>query len=121
MSDTNHLLATVFVEGKPVSVNHAYRRGKHGKVYLADAANAWKMLVFAAIRQQWIGEIWQHAHLPLEIDLTFYAVRADADNLVKVTLDGVKEAIRIDDRHFSPVSSHVVRSSEARALGMSQG
>lgn len=110
MSTTQPAL-NVFVHGAAVSVNRAYRRGRNGQVYLTDAAANWKMTVFAMVASQCDKAALRALPQPLEVDLTFYGVRADADNLVKITIDGVKEAIGIDDRHFSPISSHVVSGS----------
>ena len=99
---------SVWVEGHPISVNSAYgtRRGGRGR-YLTAAAQEWRQFVWIAFRIQ--SHIFAPEQLPLRVHCTFYGVRGDADNYLKLTLDGIKRAIGIDDRHFSPVTAEVVR------------
>ena len=107
---------SVWVEGRPISVNMAYgnRRGGHGK-YLKPEARAWSDFVWIAFRIQ--SHIFAPEQLPLRVHCTFYGVRGDADNYLKLTLDGIKRAIGIDDRHFSPVTAEVVRKRNAGQQG----
>lgn len=115
---------SVWVEGKPVSVNSAYGARARGGRYLKPEARAWRDLVWIAFRMQ--PHTFDADQLPLAVHCTFYGVRGDADNYLKLTLDGLKVAINLDDRYFSPVTSEVVRSRkegigariEVRAAGL---
>jgi Holliday junction resolvase RusA-like endonuclease len=42
--------------------------------------------------------------LPLRIVVTVRGGRADADNYLKLILDGLADGIHIDDKHFNPVT-----------------
>lgn len=97
----------VWVEGKPVSVNSAYGNRRGGGRYLTDAAQTWKMFVWAAFKMQ--PHTFAPDQRPLAIHCVFYGVRGDADNYLKLTLDGIKTALGVDDQYFSPVTAEVVR------------
>ena len=99
---------SVWVEGKPISVNSAYGARTRGGRYLKSEARAWRDLVWIACKMQPHG--FTPEQLPLAVHCTFYGVRGDADNYLKLTLDGLKVAINLDDRYFSPVTAAVVRS-----------
>lgn len=100
---------SVWVEGRPISVNAMYGKRKGGGRYLTPEARAWRDLVWLAFRMQGSNPFTAD-QLPLQLHCTFYGVRADADNLLKLTVDGIKAALDIDDRHFTPITAAVVRS-----------
>lgn len=98
---------SVFVAGKPVSVNRQYGQRRTGGRYLTPAAKAW-------IQSVWVETLMER-HLTgwaaptprrnLQVTCTFYGVRGDADNYLKATLDGLKIGLTVDDRYFSPVTA----------------
>lgn len=115
--------AMVGVAGQPCSANRMWRRGRQGHLYLTDAASAWELAIVADVRQQldWqrLRATWQDAgQPPLAVDLTFYGVRGDLDNYAKCSLDGLKHALGIDDRHFAPITLHL--GERLRANGQRQ-
>jgi len=105
-------IARVAIEGRPVSANRIWRIAgrdtKSGKrqMYLTDAAAAWEMAVIADTVSQVDTRVIARAS-KLRIRCVFYGVRGDADNYLKATLDGLKRALKIDDREFAEVSSSV--------------
>ena len=103
---------SLWVAGKPISVNSAYGTRSRGGRYLRPEAAAWRDSVWAAFVPH--RGAFTAAHLPLRVRCTFYGVRADADNLLKMTLDGLKMALGVDDRHMTPITAHVERG---RTLG----
>jgi len=101
------------VVGNPVSVNAMYKRRMSGQVYVVPEAFTWKQAVWATVLQHSPQPCVCHALIPpLRVDVTFYGVRGDADNYLKATLDGLKLALRIDDKHFTTVTAHVVRATK---------
>lgn len=109
---------SLWVEGTPVSVNLAYGvRGRGGK-YLKPEAQSWRDLVWAAFRSHPDAQRFTPDQLPLRVHCTFYGVRGDADNYSKLAVDGIKLALGIDDRFFSPITCEVARK---RASGGKQG
>lgn len=99
---------SVWVDGRPISVNSAYGPRARGGRYLKPEARAWRDLVWLAFKMQ--RQKLTIEQVPLAVSCTFYGVRGDADNYAKLTLDGIKLALGIDDRHFSPITCAVVRS-----------
>lgn len=109
------LTLEMYVEGQPVSVNAMYGSRLAGSVngptkFLTAAAKAWRDAVAAETRTERLtaGENPSKPALytlPLKVACLFYGSRADADNLLKLTLDGLKEGLGIDDRHFAVVES----------------
>ncbi len=110
----NKQVFVTFVGGKPVSVNSAYANRKpsarnRGTRRLTDAATTWRDIVIQscrvalAERRRTISQapIWWR--LPLTVRVTLYGVRGDADNYLKLILDGLKVATGIDDKHFATV------------------
>jgi Holliday junction resolvase RusA-like endonuclease len=101
----------VFVAGKPVSVNMMYAKGggrnKYGKHLCNDAVaweqTVWYEVVHSSTRRR--PQLKQPLRIPLRIEIDLYRLRANADpdNYLKCTLDGIKHALRIDDRHFGDV------------------
>lgn len=104
-------LVSVFVPGKPVSVNRMYGTGSGGKRrFLTPTAINWRNAVWAASVPP--RDICRTAPMPLRIRCTFYGVRGDADNYLKATLDGLKLGILVDDKHFNPVEAHIIAGGE---------
>ncbi len=68
---------------------------------------AWRDSVWLAFRLQ--AAPFTAEQLPLVVRCSFYGVRADGDNLLKLTIDGMRLALGIDDKHFSPITAEVVR------------
>jgi Holliday junction resolvase RusA-like endonuclease len=99
---------SVWVDGRPVSVNAMYGALPRGGRYLRSDARAWRDLVWLAFRMQ--PHRFRPEQLPLRVHCVFHGVRGDADNYLKLTLDGLKCALDVDDRCFSPVTAEVVRS-----------
>ena len=96
------------IDGAPTSVNRMYRRGRRGQVFLSDEAAAWEMTLLAQVRAdtdwQAFHAAWEREGRPrVAVEITLWGVRGDVDNYAKATLDGLKIALGIDDRHFSPV------------------
>ncbi len=92
---------TVFVPGRPVSANAMYRfrrsgRGR-GRLYLTSEARAWEETVRYKVRET-LGA--GALHPPIRVAYRFTGIKADVDNLLKSTADGLKRALGIDDRHF---------------------
>jgi Holliday junction resolvase RusA-like endonuclease len=104
----------IFVPGKPVSVNRMYAHGRGGNTYgrrRTEEALAWQQTVWAytwSAMQKLKLRGGATMRKPLRIDLEFYRLRsnADVDNFVKGTLDGLKEALGVDDRFYDSVSAH---------------
>src|SRR5579859_3929763 len=96
---------TIRVPGKPVSVNAMYRNNARGGKYLAPAAMAWKSLVCLKTREAKNLRSDKMNIQPLTVVCTFWGMRqnADADNLLKCTLDGLAIGLGIDDKHFTKV------------------
>jgi len=113
-----HLMATalstepvfsVFVPGKPVSVNSMYTPGRGRNHYAGrrrtDAAMAWKQAVWAYC-YRYRGSRRRHLYEPLRIEIEFVRLRhnADPDNFAKIVLDGVADALGINDKAFSEIT-----------------
>jgi hypothetical protein len=103
--------------GKPVSVNHAY--GQNGKRrFLTKDAQAWKSSIAEAFRDAQMA----HDYVPIDwgnsvlVYLGFWGVNADIDNLLKVTLDGIKECIGVDDRFYEVWPEYVTGFADAGAI-----
>ena len=111
-------LLTIHVKGKPVSTNRMYRQSKWGGKYLSDEARAWQGAVWTAAyeRRMGIPRGSVHASFPpgatYRVVCTFFHVRADVDNLLKSTVDGLKTGLHVDDRFFTTVEAH--KSSDKR-------
>ena len=123
-------LLSLFVQGKPVSVNSMYglrgpkrpamaarpksQRKAPKRKYLTTEAQAWhdavayETMVKLGAQGRPRGEV--------EVHCTFRGIRGDVDNYAKLTLDGLKDGLKVDDRYFNPV---VVRREPKR--GRPQG
>jgi hypothetical protein len=104
----------IFVPGKPVSTNSMYASGrgrnKHGR-RRTDEAVAWQQAVWVYTRSCMTQKRLRGGttlRKPLRIDLEFYRLRAnaDVDNYIKCSIDGLKEALGVDDRFYDSVSAH---------------
>lgn len=101
-------LLTITVRGKPCSANSMYRHTARG-VHLTTAAKEWK----ACVRDEaWIEMRDTRAQLRMTLGACyhvvciFYGVKGDVDNMVKTTIDGLKEGIGVDDRYYSSIEAH---------------
>lgn len=115
----------IFVPGRPCSVNSMYTAGRGRNRFgrrRTDAALAWQQCVWAYT--------WSHMQKrklrggttlrkPLRIDVEFYRLRsnADPDNYLKCTLDGLKEALNVDDRFYDHVTARRGLHAPAQAQG----
>ena len=99
------------VPGKPVSVNSMYANNARGGKRLTLAALAWESITCYKAREVTHKFRWAIKNglitLPLRVTCRFYGTRknADADNLLKATLDGLKQGLDIDDKHFHSVTA----------------
>lgn len=103
----------IVIAGRPVSSNHAYtpitRRGKQvpGVRVLTQAALDWRDAVADSVRQQYLiaralddlppVTSWPR---PLRLSLYYRHCKMDLDNSLKVTVDGIKRGLGVDDRYF---------------------
>jgi len=96
------LVLSAFVYGQPVSLNSMYG-SRGGARFLTPMADAWRegVAAVAMLRRQ-EARTWR---LPLTVCCTFYVVRGDIDNLLKLTLDGLALGVQIDDRHIDAVTA----------------
>lgn len=104
----------IFVPGKPVSVNRMYVAGRgtnrHSGRRRTDDCVAWEQSVWVEVRKH-MALLGLHGgtamRKPLRIDVEFFRIRAngDVDNYLKCTLDGLKDALRVDDRFYSSVTA----------------
>ena len=119
----NQPLCTITVHGKPVSTNAMYGTARNGRRYLTKAARAWKKIVCEEAWLAWLDLHRTDAALNLigetmRVHCVFFGVAADVDNLLKCTLDGLKDGIGIDDRYFQAVkATRGRRSKSAPAQG----
>lgn len=104
---------TIEVPGRAVSANARLGYNRHtGAKYLTKAARLWKE---AVAEHAWFecgkGHIDAlHLALPLRIVIHVYGTQLDSDNANKLILDGLKEGIGIDDKHYQSVTTHVYRA-----------
>ena|SRR5690348_1201611 len=93
-------LLRVFIPGNAPSANHMYAaRGRGAARYLTAEAVAWREAVATSVMR------WRFsAHAPrpnLAVRFTWVGMRSDIDNPVKLTLDGVKLGLAVDDAYVS--------------------
>jgi len=95
-------LLRVFVPGKPVSTNLIYAaRGYRHSRRLTDEAHAWRDAVTLSV-MPW--RLKSNAPRPtLAVSFVFIGCRSDVDNLIKTTLDGIKDGLAVDDRYVMKV------------------
>ena len=104
------LTLEMYVEGQPVSTNHMYGNTKGHARFLSAPARAWRDAVEweTHLARCEAGEPSLSVatyRTPLKVGCIFYGSRADADNLLKLTLDGLKFSRGIDDSEFAVVES----------------
>lgn len=97
---TTPLLRT-FVAGHPVSTNQMYGSRGGAAKHLTPAAWAWRESVALSTMR------WRYAagakRPNLAVSCVFSGVQADVDNLLKLTLDGLKDGLMVDDRYITRV------------------
>lgn len=93
-------LLRVFVPGHPASANHMYgARGQGAARRLTPEARAWRDAV-TLLTARW--RFPDDAPRPaLAVCCVFLGARADVDNLLKLTLDGLKLGLAVDDRYIT--------------------
>jgi len=99
-------LLRVFVAGNPVGSNHMYGNRKtfdkamHTR-HLTESARLWREAVsYCTMPWRYAPE----AQRPnLSVSCIFLGARADVDNLLKLTLDGLKDGLLVDDRYVLKV------------------
>ncbi len=96
-----------FVPGRPISSNHIWARSKTGSLYLTRAARTWRDAVYYATLA---AKEYDAVFVYPKISYRFTGCKADADNLIKCTQDGLKMALGRDDQHFSIGSATVTRT-----------
>jgi|GEM_PF-4997538 len=99
-------LLRVFVAGNPVGSNHMYGNRKtfdkamHTR-HLTESARLWREAIAVTVMP------WRYpreAQRPnLSVSCIFLGARADVDNLLKLTLDGLKDGLLVDDRYVLKV------------------
>lgn len=93
-------------DGRPPSVNHLYKQARNGRKYMTAQGKAFKELVgvmtTTALRREtrvpephdlWAIDVW--IEVPRRKLYIF-----DEDNCWKVLLDGIADALGIDDRYM---------------------
>jgi Holliday junction resolvase RusA-like endonuclease len=126
----------LFVPGKPVSVNRLYVAGRGQNRYgrrRTDEAVAWTYSVWFEVRTAMVKHHLRGGttlRKPLRIDVELYRLRANADpdNYLKATLDGLKDALGVDDRFYDSVTARrapqlvgASKQSRAQVRGQAQG
>ena len=93
-------LLRVFIPGNAPSANHMYAaRGRGAARYLTTEAVAWREAVALSVMRWRFSE---RAPRPdLAVSFTWVGMRSDIDNPVKLTLDGVKLGLAVDDAYVS--------------------
>jgi len=99
-------LLRVFVAGNPVGSNHMYGNRKtfdkamHTR-HLTESARLWREAIAVTVMP------WRYApeaqRPNLSVSCIFLGARADVDNLLKLTLDGLKDGLLVDDRYVLKV------------------
>lgn len=98
----NELEFTVL--GNPVSQNQAYRRSKQGRMFMTDAARAFKehiaLIAKCARPDGWNEQAW------FEVGVTCYfdSQRPDVDGPCKLALDAMQEVLYLNDRQVVKVT-----------------
>ena len=101
-------LLRVFIAGKPVSVNRMYVTGRGRNHYSgrrrSNEAIAWQQCVWVDCIRYRSPALSLLTTLTVEIDLYQLRANADPDNYIKATLDGLAQALGINDKHFCQVT-----------------
>lgn len=105
-------LLRVWVAGNPASGNHMYitRKAATGALkrakVMTPTATGWRDAVAVATMPWRFAE---SAPRPtLAVSCSFVGARADVDNLLKLTLDGLKMGLLVDDRYVMRVCAEKV-------------
>jgi Holliday junction resolvase RusA-like endonuclease len=107
MTQTTKPALKLFVPGKPVSVNAAYRHTGR-RVYMTYAAFEWKQAVYYAVLEEvTIAKRRTSFKPPIAVRYLIQGVKGDADNYLKLCQDGVAAALLLNDKHFQVASAKV--------------
>ena len=92
----------IWIPGAAVSVNAMYQRTARGRVCLTQPARAWKNYVEQIVMYEaLVAGFPTRDHLrDATIWYEFHKPRGDADNLVKLTQDGIAAGLGVNDRIF---------------------
>jgi len=83
----------------PLSVNHAYKRGRNGQTYLDPEAAKWKITLTSEVK--WAmpsGRVSLPAFVRVSGRFRDKRSALDLDNLAKLVLDAVATALGVNDR-----------------------
>lgn len=94
----------IVIRGRPETWNHAYRRSRTtGRPSLTEDARAWKKTVWACALDSFNRGTWKPTGARIGVHIWLHlSTEMDADNSLKLTLDAVAEAIKVNDRVFLP-------------------
>ncbi len=109
---------TIEVAGVPITDNHMYGR-QGARTWLLPDAVAWRDAVTYAARHASRGLDLGAWPLPLAVAVTVRAPRGDAANFLKLTLDGLKVGLGVDDAHYNPVAVQLVTTRARSRMGAS--
>lgn len=121
--DTSPLVRFTVYE-RPVSVNAALRKAPRGHLYQTPQARSyvdsvqWECLLWRAEQGYGLGLPFPGLERGARVRLTVWGVRGDADNYAKLSLDGLKGGLHVDDRHFTDVQCLKIRSKPGMAPGV---
>ena len=92
----------IWIPGVAVSVNAMYQRTARGRVCLTKPARAWKNSVAQSVTYEaLVAGFPTRDHLrDVTIRYEFHKPRGDADNLAKLTQDGIAAGLGVNDRIF---------------------
>ena len=92
----------IWIPGTAVSVNAMYQRNARGRVCLTQPARAWKTCVQQIVMYEaLVAGFPTRDHLrDATISYAFHKPRGDADNLTKLTQDGIAAGLGVNDRIF---------------------
>ena len=108
-------LLRIFVAGHPVSTNQMYGSRGGAAKHLTPAAWAWRESV-AISTMRW--RYAEGAKRPnLAVSCIFSGVQADVDNLLKLTLDGLKAGLMVDDRYVTRICAERLPYSRSDEKG----
>lgn len=116
-------LVRLAVETRPVSVNRALAFGR-GHAYKPEPAKEYELAVYAAALEWRVEQGYWHLTTLAgmlqgsRVRLTFWGVRGDADNYVKIALDGLARGLGVNDRCFTSVESVRVRTRPGLHAGV---
>jgi hypothetical protein len=94
----------IIVPGRPETWNHAYKRSRHtGKPVLTEDARLWKEAVYLTSLNAFNRSRWRPTGRRIAVHIWLYlSTDMDADNSLKLTLDGLARGIGVNDKLFLP-------------------